>query len=371
MKAQFIVVLLSGTVFLSFSIIQAQRFPADPRAAETPSGEMDPSGTRPVAFSGKVSVEGGADIMKDTVVVLDCGFGDRARTNVDSRGRFVLMLNDGTTSSLDGAHSGGTSPSANWAACTLHAEAPGYQSSALNLQGQESGVAEVGTITLSPIGTQSGTSPTISVASLAAPDKAKKDFAKGQDQAKKGKWAAACDSFRKAIQSYPRYALAWLELGRAQLRQNNISDAQQSFVSATTQDSRLLPAYIELAHLQAAQQQWKAMALTTANIVELAPDSSAALWFLDSAANFNLQNFQRAESSAERGLRLDPAHRVPQLEYLYGLILASKQNYGSAVQHIKSYVQLSPTANDAPEAKSRLAEFEKLASTQATQAATK
>lgn len=371
MKAQFVLVLLSGTVFLSFSTIQAQRFPADPRVAETPSGEMDPSRTHPIAFSGKVSVESGADIMKDTVVVLECGFGDRARTNVDSKGRFLLMLNDGSSSSPDGAHSDGTSVSNDWAACTLHAEALGYQSSTLNLQSENSGVSEVGTITLSPIGTQSGNSPIVSVASLAAPDKAKKDFVKGQDQAKKGKWAAACDSFRKAIQSYPRYALAWLELGRAQLHQNNINDAQQSFITATTQDSRFLPAYVELAHLEAAQKQWKAMARTTANIVELAPDSSAALWFLDSAANFNLQNFQRAESSAERGLRLDAAHRVPQLEYLYALILASKQNYGSAVQHIKSYLQLSPAANDAGEAKSRLTEFEKLASTQTTQAATK
>lgn len=366
MKAQFIVVLLSGTALLSLSTIQAQRFPRDPRVAETPSGEMDPWGTHPVAFSGQVSVEGGADIMKDIVVVLDCGFGDRARANVDSRGRFLLMLNDGTSSSADGR-----TASTNWAACTLHAEAPGYQSSTLDLPGEDSGVSEVGTITLSPIGTQSGGSPTISVASLAAPDNAKKHFAKGQDQAKKGKWAAACDSFRKAIQSYPRYALAWLELGRAQLHQNNFNDAQESFVTATTQDSKLLPAYIELAHLQAAQQQWKAMSRTTANIVELAPDSSAALWFLDSAANFNLQNFQRAESSAERGLRLDAAHRVPELEYLYGLILATKQNYGSAAQHIKSYLQLSPAANDAREARSRLAEFERLTSAQTTQAATK
>lgn len=204
----------------------------------------------------------------------------------------------------------------------------------------------------------------VSAATLAAPEKAKKNFAKGQDQAKKGRWAAACDSFRKAIQVYPRYAVAWLELGRAQLHQNNINDAQQSFVSATTQDSKLLPAYVELARLQAAQQQWKAMARTTANLVELAPDTSAAFWFLDSAANYNLQNLARAEKSAERGLRLDKAHRVPQLEYLYGLILGTRQNYGVAVQHIKSYLQLSPSAQDAHEAQHRVAEFEKLASKQ-------
>lgn len=368
MKVQLAVaLLLCGSVFSLFARSQAQNFPRDPRLPETPSDEMTPANAEPVAFSGKVSVEGGADILKDTVVVLDCGFGDRARTNVDPKGQFLLMLDNGGRLDQSGERRGGAS--SELIGCTLHAEAPGYQSSALDVQGHQSGVVEVGTILMSPMTQQQGdASTTVSVASLAAPDKAKKDFAKGQDQASKGRWAAACDSFRKAIQVYPRYALAWLELGRAQLHQNDFNQAQQSFQQATTEDSRFLPAYVELAHVQAAQQQWQAMARTTANIVQLAPESSAAFWFMDSAANFNVHNLQRADSSAQRGLRLDAGHHVPQLEYLYGLILATKQNYVSAVQHIKSYLQLSPRAQDAREAKRRLAELEKLASNQTAHA---
>ncbi len=369
MKVQCIVLLLlSGTVLLSSASTQAQSFPPDPRLSGAHSEDMAPMNTHPVAFSGKVSVEGGAEITKDIVVMLNCGFGNLARTSVDSRGQFTLMIANGE-SSIE-TNGSGSGPRADLAGCTLHAEAPGYQSSTLDLQGHQSGVVEVGTIVMSPIaaGNQGAT---VSVASLAAPANAKKSFAKGEDQAKKGKWAAACDSFRKAIQAYPRYALAWLELGRAQLHQNNVNDAQQAFVSATTQDSKLLPAYVELANLQVAQRQWGALSRTTANLVELAPESSTAFWFLDSAANYNVHNLERAESSAQRGLRLDPEHHVPQLEYLYGLILGTKQNYSLAVQHIKSYLQLSPSAQDAREAKDRLAEFEKLASTQTPQSATK
>jgi tetratricopeptide (TPR) repeat protein len=366
MKVQFVVqFLLSGTLLLSSASIQAQSFPRDPRLPETAFGGMEPVNTHPVALSGRVSVEGGADILKDTVVVLDCGYGDRVRANVDPRGRFVLMLDNGSSSA---AAWGGNRASAGLSGCSLRAEAIGYQSSVLNLQGYQSGVVEVGTIVISRVN-QQGEEFMVSAVSLAAPEKAKKDFAKGKNQAKKGRWAAACDSFRKAIQAYPRYAIAWLELGRAQLHQNNINDAQQSFVSATTQDSKLLPAYVELAHLEAVQRQWKAMARTTANLVELAPESSAAFWFLDSVANYNLQSLDRAESSAERGLRLDQSHRLPQLEYLYGVILGARRNYGVAVQHIKTYLQLSPRAEDARDAQRRLAEFEKLASTQAAQMA--
>jgi tetratricopeptide (TPR) repeat protein len=356
MKVQFVVALLSSLPVLSIST-QAQNFPADTPALRTQSSEMDRVDAHPIAFSGKVSVEGGADIMKDTVVVLDCGFGDRARTSVDSKGHFMLMLNDGN--SPGDTSWGGNRATAEWTGCSLHAEAPGYQSSVLNLQGNQNGVVEVGTIIVSPLVTQPGGDAVVSVASLAAPDKAKKDFAKGQDQAKKGKWEAACDSFRKAIQVYPRYAVAWLELGRAQLRQNDVNGAQESFFSATTQDSKFLPAYIELAHLQAATQQWKALARTTGNLVELAPQASAAFWFLDAAANYNLNNLSRAESSAERGLRLDTAHRIPQLEYLYAVILGSKQNFALAVQHMQSYLRLSPNSKDLNEAQQRLAEFQR------------
>ena len=363
MKAQLLVVVLLLALF--FSPSRGQDLAQDPRAHAARPSSTEPSEAHPIAFSGKVSVEGGADIVKDVIVVLDCGFGDRARTNVDPKGNFTLMLNDTGRSSGSSWEQRGANTE--WTGCALRAEAPGYVSRTINLEEHQSGMIQVGTIVMSPAGSQGSQGFTVSVASLAAPENAKKNFAKGQDQAKKGRWAAACENFRKAVQVYPRYAIAWLELGRAQLHQNDFVGAQQSFQSAATQDSKLLPAYIELARLQAGQQQWKALAATTANIVQLAPESSAVYWFLDSAANYNLQNLQRANSSAERGLRLDPAHRVPQLEYLYALILGTKQNYALAAQHLQNYLRMSPHADDLRDASARLAEFERLASPQSAQ----
>ena len=362
MKLQVKVLLLLASAFLVTNLSPAQQFPRDPRLAGAAPSGLDPVTSSPVALSGKVLVQGGADIMKDTFVILDCGTGDRARTTVDLQGRFTLMLDDRGAANDAGpglGHAG-----AEWMGCTLRAEAPGYRSSTLQFGGHESGVVDVGVITIAPVAVQPGDGEsTVSVASLAAPDGAQKDFQKGQGQAKKGKWAAACEQFRKAIRAYPRYAVAWLELGRAQLHQNDVLGAEQSFQQATSRDSKLLPAYIELARVQSSQGHWKALAMTTATMVELAPESSANFWFLDSAANYNLQNLQRAQSSAERGLRLDTAHQVPQLEYLYGLILGTEANYSSAVEHIKAYLSLSPRG-DIHQAQTRLNQFERLASAQ-------
>jgi tetratricopeptide (TPR) repeat protein len=185
-------------------------------------------------------------------------------------------------------------------------------------------------------------------------------LAKGQQQEQKGKSAVACDYFRKAVQLYPKYALAWLELGRAQVKQNDFVAAQQSFQQAATQDSRLLAAYSESAKLALQQQQWKQLAVSTERLIELSSNATADAWFLNSAANFNIGNIQRAENSAAHGLNVDVKHQVPQLEYLYAMILARRGVYSAAIQHLQTYLRLSPTASEATTASARLQELQKL-----------
>jgi tetratricopeptide (TPR) repeat protein len=187
---------------------------------------------------------------------------------------------------------------------------------------------------------------TVSVSSLAAPEKAKKAFRKGEEEARKGRWQFASDYFKKAIEVYPRYALAWLELGRVRAKQSSFADAQHCFRQAVTEDSKLLDGYMGLAYVDLQQQDWKDLADSTNHLVELAPDSSAQYWFLNAAAYYNLADMQRAETSVTHGLRIDQRHEVPQMEYLYGLILGNKKEYGDAVQHIVAYLHLAPNATD-------------------------
>ena len=328
-----------------------------------------PADTRRLAVTGKVQVQDGGDVTKDTLVVLECGSKVRASSNVDMHGDFNLVVDEARVADQPGGWGSSEIANPSLANCSVYAEAPGYRSTAASLAGEHgSGIVQVRTLVLQPVSTaQNATEDfTVSVASLAAPDKAKQQFARGQEQERKGKWAAASDYFRKAIQVYPRYALAWLELGRTQIRQNNFTEAQQSFQQAAAHDSKLLPAYFELARVQAEQKEWKALAETSGKLVELAPDSSPMFWFLDAVANYNLHVLARAETSATRGLRLDARHSVPQLEYLYGLILGTRADYPAAIQHIASYLKFVPNAADGQNAQNALSEFERLASKTST-----
>jgi tetratricopeptide (TPR) repeat protein len=326
-----------------------------------PGGASQDVDTKSVALMGKVATEDGSDLQLDTVVILQCGNDDRASTHTDGKGEFSLVV-----ASEESALGASSQPNLNTKEvdlnmCELRAEASGYRSEQLQLAGEHLiGIVQVGTIVLHPIaGTSSAEGFAISATSLAAPDKAKKDFQKGQEQAKKGKWAAAGEYFRKAVQTYPRYALAWLELGRTQMQQHDFAEAQQSFQQATAQDSNLIPAYMELARVAVEQKQWKSLADATDRILELSPDSAATFCFLNAAAHFNMGNVSRAEASVTRGLRLDVKHEVPQLEYLYGMVLVKQQNYEAAIAHLKAYLQLAPKAADAQQAQQKIAAIEK------------
>ncbi len=152
-----------------------------------------------------------------------------------------------------------------------------------------------------------------------------------------------------------------MELGRAQVKQNSFAEAQQSFRQAVTQDAKLTDGYAELARLALQQQQWRELADITDRLLQVSPDSSPEYWFLNSAANFNLGNMKQAETSIGHGLGLDPKHQLSQMEYLYALILARKQDYKSAAEHVSTYLRLSPHAKDAETAQKALDDFEKRA----------
>lgn len=319
-----------------------------------------------VSLSGKVAIEGGSGDANGIPVVLECGGQERARVNSDSHGDFAMTLSLSGTAGGDSMaqQTTGVISSQTWSQCELFGDEPGYTSEHLRMFGAPSfGMVQLGTIMLHPL-VRNPNAPSISVTSLQAPDKAKRAFEKGQEQARKGKWQAACDYFKRAVQAYPRFAVAWLELGRSQLRQNDFNEAQQSFHKATQQDPHFIEAYEQMANLAVEKREWNELADTTQHLVELSPESNPAFWFLNSAANFNLGNVAEAESSATHGLRLDEMHKVPQLEYLYGMILQRRGDLNGAITHVQTYLRLDPKARDAAEAQARLGELQKLAASQ-------
>jgi tetratricopeptide (TPR) repeat protein len=198
-----------------------------------------------------------------------------------------------------------------------------------------------------------------------APPNARKAFQKGREEEKKGKSAEAQRQFQKAVDEYPKFAAAWYELGRTQEALNDNDAARKSYEQALAADSKFVSPYDRLAGLAATQRNWQEVVDDTSHLLRLNPVDFPRAWYSNAFANFQLQNIEAAEKSAESGITADSAHQIPQLKYLLGVILAQKQDYAGAVENMRAYIALAPKAPDIDKVKQQLADIEKL--TQAKQ----
>jgi len=327
--------------------------------------------TAPVIVSGKVVADDGAVPTQPVAVQRMCNGQVRTMAETDASGSFQVDLNreeQPSSAPLPLASEGTGAGQKLGTDCELKFELDGFASRAIALAGITSGpsVTNIGTVIIHRIARSSES--IVSATAMAVPDRAKQEFEKGKQAESRGRWAAAMERFKNALQRYPKFALAWLELGRLQAQQKEITAARESFQNALSADSKLIDPYAELTNLAIEQKQWKDVVETTDRMLQVSDASSPKIWFYNAAGNFNLGNIDQAEKSLMRGMRLDSEHRVPQMEYLLGLVFARKQDYPAAVMHISEYLRLSPNAPDSAVARQQLDEFQKMAESAASQA---
>lgn len=333
---------------------------------------------RPIFLSGRVMMEDGTPPPDSVVIERVCNGVVRPEGYTDSKGRFSFQFGQNTAVVADASVGSGTSPLDSWSQqvgglstsgrgfserdlmnCELRASLPGYRSDIVSLAGRRGmDNPEVGTIVLRRLGQVEGT--TISFTSLQAPKDARKALEKGREAAGKKKYAEARAQFQKAVQLYPNYAVAWFELGLIHEREKDLEPARQAYREALRADSKFVKPYLQLAMLSAQERKWEEVAETTGRVLRLNPLDFPAAYFYHSVANLNLKNLDVAEKSAREALRLDAQGRVPKAEHLLGVILANRQDYAGAVEHIKIYLERAPDASDADAVRKQLVEIEKV-----------
>lgn len=319
-------------------------------------------------IQGKVTVENGSEPTQ-IAILMDCTGQTYSEGFADSKGNFSFELNRGTSREMVPMAEVGTMLSAPFANsspglgdCNLRAQAPGYTSSSLSLVNySRGGLINVGQIILHSLATAEATPSgrgVVTFSQLQIPRKASAEFKKGMQEEQKHKFDRASVHFQRAIRDYPRYALAWAQLGEVQQKSGNVAEAYSSFLHAVQYDPNLVVAYRGLALIEGRAQQWGLLLHTTGRVLEIYPRAYADFWFLHAVAQFNLKKLQSAEQSILRGLQLDPKHQIPQMEYLCGRVLGEQGNYEDAARHIRRYLKLVPHAPDAPQAHSYLVAYE-------------
>jgi tetratricopeptide (TPR) repeat protein len=329
-------------------------------------------------LSGKVAMADGSQLPNRVAIQRDCGGAPITATFADRNGHFSFRWNQTTEltpdaseatslGSIRGPDRAATTANSIEAAgggtmtgCLLRATAPGFRSDSIPLDNRRTSFEsyDLGTIVLHPV--EGGSKPSVSTSALRAPGDAKKAYEKGLEALGKGKYAEAEKSFEKAVAIYPQYADAWLTLGKLRLQNKAEDSAIEAFQKCTESDDKLVEAHVLLGMLDVGKKQWAdaAKQLDAALLLDAVhfPDA----WFNDAVADYNLKNYEAAEKSVREALKLDPQHKNPQADYLLGLVLAARKDYGGAVEQLRIYLRVAPDGPDATRAKTQIPEIEKL-----------
>jgi len=325
-------------------------------------------------ITGKVVPDDGTSISDIATLQTDCRGQRHTVGHTDMKGHFSIQFGGGglqsqnselpdatdTGSGMLGKPSSVSSNVNDLRSCQLEALLPGFVSQQIELASRLDGdsYVDIGRITLHRMAQVQGF--VISATSAAAPGKAKKPFMKGVSLEKKADWPGAQKKFESAIQVYPKFAEAWLELGRMQQKQDRVDEAKQSYAKALEADPKFLPPYQELIRIAVKEKAWAQLEDTTATVLKLDPVSYPQYWFLNSAAQYNQRKYELALKSAKRASEADVQHRIPRLEYLLGLTFAQNHDYRAAAAHIRTYLRIAPNASDAVVAETQLIQLESM-----------
>ncbi|MFZ0594856.1 MAG: tetratricopeptide repeat protein [Bryobacteraceae bacterium] len=342
-----------------------------------------PTLTRPVFLSGRVVLDDGNKPSTDIAIQRVCYGNPHTETHTDSKGRFSFQFGSNQEPAMDASESSiGSGPvqpgtqgrSTNTAnntgvfgsrggttsyvqRCQIQASYPGYRSDVIDLYNRRSlDDPDLGVIVLHRLGGIQGTA--ISMTSESAPKKARKEYEKAQQLVAKGKVEEAQKQLQAAVAEYPKYAVAWYDLGRLQQSSHDVENAHKSYEAAIAADSKYVNPYDALAGMAAEQSKWQEAADRSKQAVDLNPVEFPSAWLYNAFANYNLKHYELAEKSAKEVVKLDGPHKYAQVETLLAQLCANRGDYAGAAQHLQTYLQLRPDAPNAEALKQQLAKLQ-------------
>ncbi len=358
--------------------------PAMTAPANTRGGPFD--GSRQIFISGRVMFEDGSPINHDVAIERVCNGSSRIEGHADSKGRFSIALGQPNTTFQDASTYGDTgsgSPSTNaplggasgssigsggpgssvgtstaaLAGCDLRASYPGYRSDSVVLAEHRAlDNPDIGTIVLHRLGSVLGT--TISLTTAMAPKDAAKAYAKGMEALSKENEDLAERQFRKAVDIYPQYAIAWFELGRIEQRSRRIEAARHSFEQARQADPKYVSPVARLAGLDVEQQKWPEAVETSSKGLALNPVEFPDLWYYNAVSLYRTGKPDDAVKSARECLKLDTQHKHPSALLVLASVSAERSDWAGAVRNFHDYLQLAPDAENAGAVRKQLADVE-------------
>lgn len=358
-------VLIAGCGMLWSAAAWAQAINSSPTAGSSEAA---------VFFSGTVAMADGS-VPPDAVLVQEiCGGRARDAAWTDTKGHFSFKIDSG--GSGNGSADASENPStpsdfgkpignstrytnpvtSSLRDCEVQAVLAGFHSDRVSIALKTTlDSTRIGTIVLHPV--SKGGALIVSATTLEAPASARKAYDKGLSAMKAQKWEAASAEFSKAVSLYPKFAVAWYQLGVTRQAQKNTSDAVDAWRRALESDSHYVKPYEELSAAAYLSSDWTHLAEYSGGWIRLDAEDFPAAYLYSTFANAKLNNMDAAENMAREGLRIDKDHKLPRLNFLLGLVLLQKHQESESAKYLRAYLELAPQAADADMVRAQLAKL--------------
>jgi len=352
-------------------------------STQSPTNTNTPQAPRSIWISGRIMMyDGGAPTEPVTIERVCSSTSAHAEGYTDSKGQFNLNIGQknngvfadastdtfssfGQQGGLDslsangntgGANNNASQDSAYWD-CDLRARLPGYRSDTISLAGRRPmDNPDIGVILLYPIAGIQGL--TASATSGQAPKDARKAYEKGLNAVKKSKLDQAEQEFRKAVQIYPKYAEAWLELGKMLEQKEHDPEAREAYASALAADSKYVYPYEKLYQMAVREQNWKDVANKTDQLLHLDPYEFPIAYYFNALAHLQMKEYDAAEKSAQQAVEADRKQANPKTHYLLGAILIQKKDWTKAAENFRAYLRAAPNATDKAQVEKTLGQLD-------------
>jgi tetratricopeptide (TPR) repeat protein len=299
-------------------------------------------------ISGRVVLSDGAD-PEGIAVQRVCSRTVTAAVYTDSSGRFSLPRGAGSSSNTDAGANGNNSSVVG--GCEVRASLAGYSADPPPLGGFD------GVIVLHRIGAKLAL--TVSATTLLAPKEARKSYGKGLEAIRGNRPDEAQKDFAGAVKLYPRYAAAWLELGKVYEQRNHLSEARNAYSKSIGADAEYLYPYERLYHLDVQESKWQEAAAASAKVLRLDPYEFSEAYYFNAVSNLNLHDLDAAERSAREAVKLEGTQAEPRGNYVLGAILWHKGDLDSAAERMQAFLSSPSDGPERENARKMLAEIEK------------
>lgn len=195
----------------------------------------------------------------------------------------------------------------------------------------------------------------INVELAEAPQLAQDLYKKAIELIKSGDRKGGIENLKLAIEQYPKFSLAYLELGVQHMRLNDLENAAEAFRSVLTIKPDSFDAQMNLGAVYFFQKKYPDAETSLRSAAKIKPAIPGVHYYLGMSIA-NLGKFDEAEKELQFAIKgggeeMKEAHRV--LAIIYG----SRGDSKRALRELEAYVKLAPNAADIEQLKARIAQL--------------